>query len=170
MTVPIRITMVLEGEAIIDRVLAGIEERASNLRPAWPEVVKAFQGIVAKAFATEGSSTGAPWQPLARSTQQQRKRMGFPPAHPILHRTGALERALTLGEGAYASMDAQSLAYRLSGEVDYFKYHQSTKPRTRLPRRAPVLLTADDRTALIHPVRLYLTGHDVNGVRRQAVR
>jgi hypothetical protein len=29
-----------------------------------------------------------------------------------------------------------------------------------------VLLTADDRTALMHPVRLYLTGRDPNAPRR----
>ncbi len=170
MTAPVRITLTLEGEILIDRTLSGIEERMSNLAPAWPAVLKAFQGAVSKAFATEGASTGAPWAPLAKSTQAERVRLGFGAAHPILKRTGKLERALTVGEGAFASMAPTSLTYRLSADVDYFKYHQSNRPRTRLPRRAPVLLTADDRTQLLHPIRLYLTGRDPNGASRAAVR
>lgn len=171
MTVPLRITMTLEGAVEIDRVLSGIEARASDLAPAWPAVVKAFQAITARAFATEGASTGAKWAPLAKSTQAERVRLGFGAAHPILERTGALKRALTIGEGAFASMQPQSLTYRLSSEVDYFKYHQSSKPRTtKLPRRAPVLFTADNRTAVVHPIRLYLTGRDPNAQRRAAIR
>lgn len=158
----VRVTLSLEGELVIDRVLAGIEERASDLRPAWPAVLKAFQAAVGRAFASEGASTGAPWAPLAKSTQAERVRLGFGAAHPILKRTGKLERALTLGEGAFASMGPSSLALRLSSEIEYFKYHQSTKPRRHLPRRAPVLLTADDRTQLLHPLRLYLTGRGVS--------
>jgi hypothetical protein len=77
-------------------------------------------------------------------------------------------RALTIGEGAYVSMTSDAMAYRLSSEIDYFKYHQSRRPRTKLPRRAPVLFTADDRTALMHPIRLWITGRDVNAPRRQA--
>jgi hypothetical protein len=168
--VPVRLTMTLEGEAVIDRVLSGIEARTNDLRPAWPAVVNAFHEITARAFATEGASTGAPWKPLAASTQAERKRQGYPPAHPILERSGALERALTTGEGAFSSMQPSTLTIRLGGDVSYFRFHQSNRPRTRLPRRAPVLLTADDRTALMHPVRLYLTGRDPNAVRRAPIR
>jgi hypothetical protein len=169
--VPVRLTMTLEGEAVIDRVLSGIEQRANDLRPAWPAVVQAFQAITAKAFTTEGASTGAPWKPLAPSTQADRQRHGFAPAHPILQRSGTLMHALTTGEGAFASMQPTSLTYRLSGDpARYFKYHQSQAPRTKLPRRAPVELTADDKTALVHPVRLYLTGRDPNALRRAPIR
>jgi hypothetical protein len=169
---PFRITVSLEGEVLIDRALSGIEARMADLRPAWGAVVAAFQKAVAKAFATEGASTGAAWAPLAATTRSERKRLGFPPAHPILKRTGKLERALTIGEGAFVATTATSLRYQLSEETDYFKYHQSNKPRTKLPRRAPVLLTGDDRTALVHPVRLHITGKNPdqspsNGTRRR---
>lgn len=170
MSVPIRMTMSLEGEVIIDRVLAGLEERITNLAPAWPAVVAAFQAITARAFSTEGASTGAPWPQLAKRTQADRVRLGFGAAHPILQRTGRLQRALTLGVGAHVSMRPQSMTYHLEAGVGYFVYHQSNKPRKTLPRRAPVLLTADDRTQLLHPVRLYLTGRDLNGPRRGAPR
>lgn len=162
------VTISVEGEAVIDRVLQGYEERAADLRPAWPAVVRVFREIVGRAFASEGASTGAPWAPLKPRTQQERARLGFPPAHPILQRTTKLMRALTIGDGAYVSMQSDRMAYQLSEEVGYFVYHQSRRPRTKLPRRAPVLLTADDRTALMHPIRLHLTARDVNAPRRQA--
>jgi hypothetical protein len=171
MTAPMRLTVRLEGEAVIDRVLSGVEARARDVSPAWPAVVQAFRAIVARAFATEGASTGAPWAPLAPATQAQRAAQGFGAAHPILKRHGTLERALTLGEGAYVATSTTSLRYILGGRTgEIFAMHQSTRPRTKLPRRAPVLFTADDRTALVHPLRVWLTGRDPNAARRAPIR
>lgn len=165
-----RINVSVEGEVVVDRLLQGIEDRARDLTPVWPSVVQVFRTIVAKAFGSEGASTGAPWQQLAESTQADRQRHGFPPAHPILQRTQKLMRALTIGDGAYVSTSPSTMQYLVSEQdVPYFKYHQSRRPRTRLPRRAPVLLTADDRTALMHPIRLWITGRDINAPRRPRV-
>lgn len=165
----LNITFKVEGEIVVDRVLKGIEDRSRDLRPAWPAVTKAFQLAVSKAFESEGASTGAPWPQLAPATQADRRRKGFPAAHPILQRTGALQRALTIGEGAYVSGQPSSLRYQLSPEVGYFVYHQSKKPRKRLPRRAPVELTADDRTKIMHPIRLWVTGRTPAARAREAV-
>jgi hypothetical protein len=164
-----RMTLTVEGIPEVDRMLQGIQSRMQDVSPAWPKVVEAFQAIVARAFSSEGASTGAPWAQLKPRTQLDRKRQGFPPAHPILQRTGKLQRALTTGEGAYVRSMANRLEYLLSSEVGYFKYHQSRQPRSRLPRRAPVLLTGDDKNALVFPIRLYVTGRDLNARRRQAV-
>jgi hypothetical protein len=164
-----RMTLSVEGLPEVDRMLQGVESRTQDVSPAWPKVVEVFHAIVARAFASEGGSTGAPWPQLAPRTQLQRRRIGLPPAHPILERSGALKRALTTGEGAYVRSTATRLEYLLSSEVGYFKYHQSRAPRTRLPRRAPVLLTGDDKNALVFPIRLYVTGRDLNAQRRQAV-
>jgi hypothetical protein len=164
-----RMTLTVEGLPEVDRFMAGMADRMTDVSPAWPKVVEVFQAIVARAFATEGASTGAPWPQLAKRTQMQRAKLGFPPAHPILERRGTLKRALTTGEGAYVRTSPTSLEYLLSSEVGYFKYHQSRAPRSRLPRRAPVLLTGDDKNALTFPIRLYVTGRDINAPRRQAV-
>ena len=165
----LRITLSVEGEIVIDRLLAGLEERAKDMRPAWPELVKVFQQITKAAFDTEGKSTGAPWAPLAERTQRDRQRQGYGPAHPILQRTTQLQRALTIGEGAYIKTTAESMAYLLAPHIDYFIYHQSRKPRKKIPRRAPVLLTADDRHELFRPIRLYLTGRDPSARQRARV-
>jgi phage gpG-like protein len=162
MTTPIapermlRVSLSIEGELVIDRLLQGIEERARDMTPVWPEVVRVFREIVKRAFESEGASTGEPWQQLAESTQRDRQAHGFPPAHPILERTGALLRSLVIGsDGGYVVATPSQL--EIGSDVEYLKYHQSNLPRKRLPRRAPINLTADDRVDLMRPIRLYLT-------------
>lgn len=173
MTAPgafLRITATISGtERVIDRLIR-VERAATDLTPVWPAVVMAFRAIERRAFDTEGGSTddGA-WAELAERTQRERARKGFGAAHPILARTHALERALTLGVGAYERMTPTSLQIQLGSEVDYFKYHQSTAPRTKLPRRAPVSLTEADRQTLMRPIRLYVTGYDPNAPMREAI-
>jgi hypothetical protein len=173
MTAPafLRVTAVTSGtERVIDRLIR-VERAATDLTPIWPHVVRAFRAIEVKTFESEGASTDAgAWPELAERTQEDRARKGFPPAHPILQRTHKLQRALTLGIGAYERMTATSLQIQLSSELDYYKYHQSTAPRRKLPRRAPVSLTEADRQALMRPIRLYVTGHDPSAPMREAVR
>lgn len=156
----LRITMTIEGETMVSRELDLIESRASApfSDPALVgAVVAQFRTIVRAAFASEGASTGQKWPNLAKSTQADRARRGFSPAHPILKRTGELERSLTGGGNGFVEATAASLT--IGSNDPTFKFHQSNKPRTKLPRRAPVLLTNEDRAALVHPIRLHLTGH-----------
>ena len=154
-----RVSVNVSGDTVVIAQLDATEARARDLTPVWPLVVRVFQGAVVRAFASEGATTGAPWPQLKPATRADRRRLGFPPAHPILQRTGRLLRALTIGEGAYVATTATSMRYVVSDqEVPYFKFHQSRRPRGKLPRRAPVLLTADDRDALMLPIRLYLRG------------
>jgi hypothetical protein len=161
---------------VIDRVMEAHIDRISDLRPAWPAVLDVFRGIAAKAFATEGGSTDdGRWKKLTLDTAYDRNRKGFPMFHPILERTGRLRRAVTLESDSTVTREPTWL--RVTIDLSYFKYHQSTRERklrktTRepiLPRRAMLSFTADDRYALIHPLRLYLTGFDP-GARKQEAR
>lgn len=43
-------------------------------------------------FASEGDEMSGPWAALSPVTASIRSTLGFPPDHPINHRTGALER------------------------------------------------------------------------------
>lgn len=145
-----------EGEVVLSRTLDGIIERAEDMRPAWPEVVRVFRAMVNQAFATEGASTGQKWPGLKLSTAQDRLRKGFTGFHPILQRTGELKRSIDGGGGGFVEETATSIAIGSNDPV--FWYHQSRQPRKRLPRRAPVLPTAADRAALMRPVALHLRG------------
>jgi hypothetical protein len=170
MTTPsLHLSVTMEGEVLVDRLVKGVESRMANVMPAWPAVVRQFREIMTFAFFTEGGSTGAKWPELAATTQADRARKGFPAAHPILRRTGKLERSLvTGGEGSILKPSPTRL--EIGTEVSYFPYHQSNRPRAKLPRRAPVLLTADDRTALMHPLRLWVTGKDPDAPQRAPIR
>jgi hypothetical protein len=151
------ITGHLEGQVLIARQLEGLEERLSDMTPAWPEVLRVFRGIMRAAFATEGASTAQAWPQLADSTAKQRASQGFGGRHPILARTHTLERALTSEGGASVIVMAPRY-FAVAVDVDYFKFHQSNAPRTKIPRRAPINLTQDNKTQLLHPIRLYVTG------------
>jgi hypothetical protein len=166
----LRVTLTIEGDIVIDRLLEGIEARAQDMTPAWPAVVQAFRRIVRAAFDTEGASTGSAWPQLAESTQADRLRKLYQPEHPILQRTRTLYRSLAIGDqvqGAFVNQTPQSL--EIGTTVEYFKYHQSNKPRFKIPRRAPVLLTMDDRHEIFRPIRLYLTGRDPSAPQRSRV-
>lgn len=157
----VTITAHLEGEAVLVRSFEALEARLSDATPAWPAVIQEFKTIAQRAFATEGASTGEAWPALAPRTQAERRRKGFPPAHPILQRTGRLMRAVTLESNENVVVDTPTYL-GIAIDVPYFVYHQSNAPRRRLPRRAPLLYTADDRHALLRPVRRWMTGHDPN--------
>lgn len=151
----------LEGAMVVERQLKALEDRVSDMTPVWPAVLTVFREIQKAAFATEGGSTGTPWPELSPRTQREREAQGFSGAHPILHRTGTLERSLTMDGGA--SFVVQMPKYfAVAVDLDYFVFHQSTKPRAKIPRRAPINLTQDDKTALIRPIRLYVRGFDAN--------
>lgn len=169
----LRISATSQGEQLVDRLLRGIEDRARDVSPAWPQVYAEFRAITTKAFDTSGASTDlGPWPALAPKTIAERQRQGFG-AGPILERTGALRRALTLGQGAYIRTTATRFTVQLASEpasVASFPYHQSPAPRRKLPRRAMISLTADQRTQLIRPIRLYVTGHDPTAPTREAIR
>lgn len=151
------ITGHLQGDVLIQRKLQGLEDRMSDMRPAWPAVLEVFRGIMRAAFASEGGSTGSPWPQLAESTVKDRERQGFAGRHPILARTHTLERALT-SDGGGSVIVQMPRYFAVAVDVDYFKFHQSNKPRTKIPRRAPINLTQDNKTQLLHPIRLYVTG------------
>lgn len=72
----------------------------SELRP----VVDAIRHGFAENFEREGSARG-PWAPLARRTQIERRLLGYPPAHPILVRTGDYRNDFTNSNAPNAVTD-----------------------------------------------------------------
>ena len=81
-------------------------------------------------FETEGSNLlGRKWKPLAESTKKARKRRGHWPGK-ILTEIGVLKRAQT-----YEVPKPRILKWGPDVTGWYGKYHQSTKPRKKLPRR-----------------------------------
>lgn len=152
--------IVVEGQAVVARRFRALADRIDDPSPAWPDVRLVFFDVMAEIEDSEGGESDAgAWADLAPSTQADRQRHGFPPAHPILERSGRLRRSLTLPGPESVYVPTRGFVI-LGSRVPYFVYHQSTAPRTRLPRRAPISLTSDQRHRLVRPLRRYLTGAD----------
>lgn len=62
---------------------------AEAIRPIQETIRAAFD----MAFTAEGSAVR--WAPLAPFTQRERRRLGYPPQHPILQRSGDYRRSFT---------------------------------------------------------------------------
>ena len=73
----------------------------------------------AEKFASEAGGT---WRPLAPSTQRERARKGYGPAHPILEQTGRLAASVMGGEGHVRRETPMSIT--LGTEVPYAVFHQ----------------------------------------------
>jgi phage gpG-like protein len=162
----ITISAYLDGELVIDRKLQALEGRTRDMRPAYPEVIRIFRDLARQAFASEGASTASgQWAPLKPATIADRERQGFPGEHPILQRTRTLMRSLT--EETSDSINVQTPTYLGIGSADpKVVYHQSKAPRTRLPRRAMVDLTEDDKHRIFLPLRRHVTGNDPSAATR----
>ena len=162
------VTAHLDGVDVISRRLEAMAERFADVRPAWPAVVATFRAITRQTFASEGATSDfGEWEPLAPRTIAQREKLGYPGAHPILRRSGALEDSLTSQTGD--SIIVQQAQYLGIGTaVPYVVYHQSVAPRTKLPRRPVVALTADQRHEVLMPLRQWLTGYEPTGRRQTA--
>lgn len=74
---------------------------------------------------TQGFIYGT-FAPLAESTRRQRAMLGFPPARPILVRTGKLRSGFKVGR-------VSNTRAEMVNPVKYAKYHQSGT--SRMPKR-----------------------------------
>ena len=113
--------------------------------PAAVEAVQtAIRGGFAQVFASEGAAGAAPWAQLAAATQRERERLGFPPAHPILVRTGDYRASFTdAGHADHISeWSAGGGVWRIAeGSSDYrAKYHEPGGDI--IPRRSVTALGA----------------------------
>lgn len=126
-----RLTFEIEGVVEMDRRLRGIQAEMTDWRPAFSETAKYMQKVFANdVFETEGRAIGVRWTPLSRAYAE--RKAGKYPGKGILEATGTMRDSF---ETAYAANYAAiwNTAY-------YFKYHQSKRPRSKIPRRAMMKL------------------------------
>lgn len=102
-----------------DRVLLQIATVENlNLRPAFQDAGKLLKDkFQNENFKSEGSYLQNAWSPLKSSTIRDRIRKGYGGAHPILKRTGDLQKA-------FYYKTAGNKYVEVSNKSDYFKYHQ----------------------------------------------
>lgn len=147
-----RVELDFYGERVV-REFVMVGERAEHAEPAMYAMGLKVMDIVREQFYTEGAASGHPWDHLAESTIQ---RKGGDAS--ILFESGDLFGSLTeLGyPGQIFDVGADSLDF--GTHIDYFKYHQSRKPREHLPRRAPFDFTEHDKRELMRIPQRWIVG------------
>lgn len=132
------LSVTLEGEQQVSRrlliVADGITNFETPLRGIGSELQKTFQDN----FSQEGALFGG-WA---------ERKQDYP--WPILNRTGRMR------QGFQQNLGPQELTIR--NVVPYFKYHQSNKPRTKLPRRVMMKIDQDRKVFIQRTFQAYIVG------------
>ena len=137
----------IEGVPELSRILIDEMKKVSNFKEPLTQAAKLIRQDVETNFTTEGGLVGG-WAPLTESTVKGRMRAGYGGAHPILQRTGALRRSF------YSLVDEKKAI--ISSKSPYFVYHQSRQSRTKIPRRAMLVLVEHTRQNIIEAFHKFL--------------
>ena len=108
-----------------------VQRDLDDMRPMWREVSDVLRDEMTSVFDAEGPG----WAPLAIATQADRVKHGFPAAHPILNRTGALRASLESQGGDHIE-EINPLSMVWGTRVPYADAHQ--EGTARMPAR-PIL-------------------------------
>lgn len=130
----------IEGEKQLSRRLLTIAGSVKNMQPAFEksakELVKEYSNDV---FDTRGGAIDERWKRLSPATVARKARQGF--SSQTLVATGAMKRLFDYRAGKDYAV--------IFNNADYFKYHQSNKPRRRLPRRVMMKLAERQRQKVV---------------------
>ena len=129
----LELTFSIEGDKQLIRRLKDIEKDFKDWTPEFIRVGSLLLKTFKENFRTQGNTLGEPWQKLADSTIAQKKRLGYPLV-PLI-RTGTMRDSFKSNPSRYHVI--------IDNPMEYFVYHQSIRPRHKLPRR--VMMKIDNR-------------------------
>jgi len=135
----------IEGETQIARVLTRVEKNLSNFYEPLSKSKDLLLRDVDLAFRTEGKIFGgwAPLSPEYAAWKAQRY-----PGRGILERTGKMRKSFR--------STVTSHKMEIWNSVGYFPYHQSNRPRTKLPRRVMLYIRPESRREIVKIFQEYL--------------
>jgi len=142
-----KISWTIEGEQQLSRKLRGIVTDIKDFTYPLKKISESLVGTFSMdVFETQGKVIGERWERLSPYTLATKARKGYP-ASPLIA-TGKMKNSFrTIVTSDYA------LVYNNS---DYFKYHQSNKPRKKLPRRVMMKLYNKQREMIVKEFQVYL--------------
>lgn len=149
-----RVSLSSFGERQIDRRLLRIEDRVVDPRPIYRFMMAQFYRWEKDLFDTEGSSGGRKWTALKPNTIRQKVRKGQP--LEILHATGALERSLTQPKARGSYMIVSRHGLEAGSRLHYAGIHYHGSPKTKLPRRRPIMLSPAQRIEWIRMMQTWI--------------
>jgi len=136
----------VEGIPELHRVLGLTSQKVKNFKVPLTKASGFIMSDVQTNFDTQGALSGG-WQPLSVGTIAGRIRAGYG-ASPILQRTGALRKSF------YSFVNEKKAL--VSSKSPYFVYHQSRMPRTKIPRRAMLILTENTKQNIVQEFNKFL--------------
>lgn len=127
-----QISFQIEGEQQLSRNLRNVSAEMGNWLPTFKQVGSTLQGLFSgPVFETEGAEIGEPW--VKRKREQPWK---------LLQKSGKMKRGFRY--------DATQKSVVIYNDTSYFVYHQSNKPRRRLPRRVMMKIDEKRKQDIIH--------------------
>ncbi len=134
------LSFAIDGDLQISRVL---EALAANIQDWTPAFEQSTAGLIeifsTEVFDSQGQIIDESWSPLSRAyALQKQKKFGD---QPILVATGNMKNSFG------ATIDPTSLT--IFNGASYFKYHQSSLPREKIPRRVMMKLTDDMKANVV---------------------
>lgn len=137
----------IEGEKQISRRLRGLETSLKDFKKPLEIIATKLQKTFADdVFTSQGKAVQESWPRLSPYTIAMKAKKGYP-STPLIA-TGAMKE----GFRSIVSSD-QAVLYNVE---DYFKYHQSNKPRKKLPRRVMMKLGNQQREMVQKEFQLYI--------------
>lgn len=138
----IRLTPTPQTREEIDELLRRVEELARPRADAVRPLQEGIRAGFAVNFASEGRGAGAPWAQLALFTMRERRRLGYPPDHPILVRSGSYRDSFTdeTHPRHVSEWDAAGGVWRIvegssdprAEELEYGRWNMPARPVTIL--------------------------------------
>jgi hypothetical protein len=153
-----RISIMVEGEKLVNREILRVGEHAGDARPAFSAIASLIIDETAQQFATEGAHGSGGWKPLAESTLREKRRLGFG-SRGILERTLTLERSLTERGDPNMILEVSPDELAFGSRVGYGRYHQTGT--TRLPQRQPFALNEEARRRIVKVLQAWIVTGEV---------
>jgi len=142
-----RLRWTIEGVPELSRILMMEYKKVTDFSTPLKQASKFIMADIEQNFVSEGGLVGG-WKPLSASTVAGRLREGYGGQHPILQKTGRLRKS-------FYSNVSKSKAL-ITSNSPYFPYHQSISPRTKLPRRAMLVLTERTKQNIVQSFNSFL--------------
>lgn len=122
-----KITVVVTGDKAVRAKLKRLGSSLRDNKKAFDEISKqAIDYFQTRGFSSQGGVFGEKWQPLSSAYQRQKSRRYR--GKSTLVATGKMQDSFYAETGKTYAL--------IQNRAPYFKFHQSTAPRTKMPRRA----------------------------------
>lgn len=140
----IEVTVKITGDKELIKRLQNLNRSLIDFRPSMQQIGKELsQYFGGQVFSSQGGVLGVVWPTLAASTRKYKMKYYPEYAATPLIATGTMK-------GSFES-NAGSRDVVIKNTAPYFKYHNSTEPRKKIPYR-PMMLVNDDVKRIVRTV------------------